>query len=141
MVYLFRRILLTACIVPYVIGDTMGCEQNNASAEQMFLRNRNTSILLAFPIVTRYHRVDVATQALPLETTTCNCIYAMCHSWWVDTPSPVREGPYRPMDYRFHQCNKNCIRKNVTTTDIPNFRGRKAKRSWNYTRSRLIQLY
>lgn len=25
-------------------------------------------------------------------------IYAVCQTWRVDTPSPVREGPYRPLE-------------------------------------------
>ena len=47
---------------------------------------------------------------LKLQQTATNCedlqshsyftrdIYAVCQTWRVDTPSPVREGPYRPLE-------------------------------------------
>ena len=115
-----QSIEFNACTIPHVIRD------------MLLFRMLVTPVQVVPP--TDVRDTSGCTSGLPFEFACehysqhyCNCIYAMCHSWWVDKPSPVREGPYRPMDYRFHQCNKNCIRKHVKTTDIPNFRGRPAK--------------
>lgn len=98
---------------PSVTDVGMGTNPSrNCNSKEFFVRLENIDFLQEITLLqasmAQKSSIFVSSPSIGTHLST-RYIRAVCQTWWVDyTLLLSGEGPYRPLDYRFHQC-KNTI--------------------------------